>query len=98
MVNLLVSTSSADTRVIYHYFDFRAEIHSHQGVMVVRHLLRQLLEHQDQLPQEVLTLYDKSKKSRIELTEKVWTNTFFTCMLSSSKLYIMLDGLDECPD
>lgn len=66
--------------------------------MVVRHLLRQLVEHEDHFPQEVLTLYDRSIKSRLDITEKVWTDIFFTCMLSSFKSYIMLDGLDECPD
>lgn len=98
LINHLASSLSVETRLLYHYFDFRVERDSHQAVMVVRHLLRQLLQQEDLLPQEVLTLYDASTNSRNALTDRVWMNTFFACMLSASKHYIVLDGLDECAD
>jgi hypothetical protein len=65
---------------------------------VVRHLLRQLLEKDDHLPEDVLSLYEKSTKAKSELTAKQWIDTFCKLVSSSAQVYILLDGFDECPD
>ncbi|KIX00054.1 uncharacterized protein Z518_10981 [Rhinocladiella mackenziei CBS 650.93] len=98
LVNHLTSTMSATARVLYHYFDFRAEHQYHTGVAVVRNLLRQLLENDDHLPEQVLCLYEKAGQTKTEPTDKVWIDTLCKLIPSSPQVYVMIDGFDECPD
>jgi hypothetical protein len=65
---------------------------------VVRNLLRQLLAHGDELPADVTSLYDRSAGGKTEPTDKVWIDTLCKLIHSSSQVYILLDGFDECPD
>lgn len=98
LVNYLKNAKSDAARVLYHYFDFRAESRYHRGVAVVRNLLRQLLEQDDHLPESILSLHEKSRQAELELTDKVWIDTFCSMISSSPQVFIMIDGFDECPD
>jgi hypothetical protein len=91
--------TSAEHRVLYHYFDFEAESQHHTAAAVTRNLLRQLVEYLDDLPQDLLSLFEKSLKTKIEPSIKAWTDSLCTLIdTSTSEVYIFLDGYDECPD
>ena len=98
MINHLNTTSSGDTKVLYHYFDFRADLQYRKGVAVVRHVLRQLLESDDQLPEEISALYEKSLKTKTEPTEKAWIECLCTLIRPLPQVFILFDGFDEPPD
>lgn len=86
------------SRVLYHYFDFRAEQQYHKGAAVVRNLLRQLLQDEDRLPAEIASLHEKSLKTKTEPTYKAWIDSFLKLISTVPQVYILLDGFDECPD
>lgn len=65
---------------------------------MVRGLLRQLLEQYDRLPEAILSLHEKSRQAKSEITDKVWIDTLCKQVSSFPQIFIMLDGYDECPD
>lgn len=81
--------------MLYHYFHYRADRDEHKVSSVTRHLLRQLLDYIDNLPQEILQLFATTGKSRSELTDKVWLDVFCKILRSFPRVFVMLDGFDE---
>ena len=93
------NSNSQDDHVLFHYCDFFDEERDQAATMIVRGLLRQKLELEEEWPQEVAALHDLYSRSRTEPTLGELTTLLITVALDSRKeVTIVVDALDECMD
>lgn len=88
---------NTDTGVCYVYCNFRRQ--NEQGVTdLLAGLLKQLAENQPRLPERVTELYTRHKTKRTRPTMDEIRKALYSlaAKLSSSRLFIVIDALDEC--
>ena len=84
----------------FYYFDDRNRTSVYNAVAS---LLRQLCYHQDMLPPSMEMKWAQWRRDSLASTKNKMTllevvNDFFTLLSSFPRIYICIDGLDECED
>ena len=77
------------------YFDYKDQIEQ-SGKHVLANLLKQLLSTMDIVPGSVEITYDEHKARTKSLDFSTLIRLFMSAIALQSKVFIMLDGLDEC--
>lgn len=84
-----------DITLIYFYCDFKDSA-KQNSVNIYGSLISQLIEKATEIPDEVDALYSKCNNRPAAL--KHLKNVFSGLIRSLSKVFIIIDGLDECTD
>jgi len=83
-----------DGVVAYHYFNYK-EQENQTGDKVAASLLKQLLLHSQTVPEEVENVFNAlGINDHPGFSKLLWLFQF--CVPSFSKVFVILDGLDEC--
>jgi hypothetical protein len=94
----IICEDSVHHRIAYFYFDFQ-EIEKQRTEPLLRSILRQLLAHESEFPEYVVTLYeslkDKGQSPTIQELEFA-----LNCILDTParETYLVFDALDEFPE
>ncbi|KEY73474.1 hypothetical protein S7711_07498 [Stachybotrys chartarum IBT 7711] len=81
--------------IAYHYCDFRHQDNENSS-MILASILKQLAQCLDSLPQSLSTLYDKHKEKGTRPSFRETTSTLKSVASLLSRVFIVIDGLDEC--
>lgn len=81
--------------VAYIYCNFRRQDEQKVGDLLPN-LLRQLVQGQQALPEDVRLLYDKHKHKHTRLSFDESLKALYSVTTSYSKVFIVVDALDEC--
>jgi len=88
-IDYLLSDSGA---CIYYYFNFKEKHADVAGC-----LLKQIIGFLPRLPQAVEDLYDRSVWRSTYPREADFVQLITKCAVNTSPIFVVLDGLDECP-
>jgi hypothetical protein len=93
-----ICESSLDRRMAYFYFDFQ-EIEKKRTEPLLRSIIRQLLAHESEFPEYIVTLY-KTLKDKGQSPTLKELESALKCVLETPfrETYIILDALDEFPE
>ena len=95
--HLLNNLENEDSAVAYIYCSFDAR-DSQTAEYLLTAIIKQLLQNQASIPQKVKDLYlGKTSKMAGPSSEEVLT-AFTPALLEYSKIFVVVDGLDECKD
>jgi hypothetical protein len=91
------ATKTKRIRIAYYYFDF-----SDKDIQKLDNLLRcliwQLCNHDEQLPPAASSLWQSCDNGRKQASAQVLADTLFDLLQDSDRQdYVVIDALDECP-
>lgn len=95
IIDKIISAARDDITLIYFYCDFKDPA-KQNSVNIYGSLIAQLIEQVTGIPDEVDALYSKCNMRPAALEHL--KNVFSRLIQSFSKVFIIIDGLDECAD
>ena len=97
--HLQIICPADSTAIAYVFFDYKD--HKNQTVpRILANIVRQLLEHLQNIPREVQSLYDArviNESHKMETTEQ-WIALIELLCKSFRRTFLIVDALDECPE
>lgn len=88
--------NKSDVGIAYHYCDFRHQ-DSENSTVILASILKQLAQRLGSLPQSLIVLYDKHEENGTRPSFREIISTLKSVASLHSRVFIVIDGLDECP-
>ncbi|KAJ3532880.1 hypothetical protein NM208_g8239 [Fusarium decemcellulare] len=88
--------SKEEAGIAYHYCDFRLQDQEH-AYQILSSILKQLARCLDSMPESLMSLFDKHKKHDTRPKFDEISSTVQSVASLHQRVFIMIDGLDECP-